>query len=222
MPRYSAADIAHAAATNHRIVRQAPSTAAPEAASAVSAPSFVPFDPADGDRPEVERKRDLGIALVQLIAWDKLDLLSCPLSPVPLLEQALQYDPDDLDAREAKGAALLLQQRYRESLAAFERVLARSPRRERSLVQAATLAQQLQDKQAYRHYWERAVAVNPWMKNYRQNLAQVLVEQGAWEDCRTQCEAWLRLDSASVEARALLARCQAMIRRPPNGEGAQR
>jgi hypothetical protein len=160
MPRYGTADIAHAAATNHRIVRQAPSPAAPKAASPTSPPSFVPFDPADRDRPEVERQRDLGIALVQLIFWDKLDLLSCPLSPSPLLEQAVQYDPDDVDAWEAKGAALLLQRRYRESLAAFETVLAHSPRRERALVRAAGLAQRLQQWQASRDYWQRAVAVN--------------------------------------------------------------
>lgn len=222
MPRYSAVDIAHAAATNHRIVRQAPSPDAPNAASSSSPPSFVPFDPADSDRLEVERQRDLGIALVQLISWDKLDLLTCPLSPLPLLEQAIQYDPDDVDAWEAKGGALMMQRRYRESLAAFETVLARSPRRERSLVQAASLAQQLQDKQASRHYWERLVAVNPWMKTYRQNLAQVLADQKAWEDCRRQCEAWQRLDPGSLEARALLARCQSMIRRPPDGGGARR
>jgi predicted CXXCH cytochrome family protein len=245
MPRYGAADIVHTAATNHRIVRQAPSPAAPKAdketgrqgdkekekgASAFLSPpllvslssSFVPFERTDGDRPEVERQRDLGIALVQLIFWDKLDLLSCPLSPLPLLEQAVQYDPDDVDAWEAKGGALLLQRRYRESLAAFETVLVHSPRREKSLARAAGLAKQLLQREAARRYWQQAVAVNPWMANYRHSLALLLAEQEAWEDCRQQCEAWLRLDPTSAEARTLLARCQARTRRPPDGGGAQR
>jgi tetratricopeptide (TPR) repeat protein len=134
-----------------------------------------------------------------------------------LLEQAVRYDPDDLDAREAKGAALLLQRRVRESLAAFETVLAHSPRRERSLVQAARLTQQLQQRDASRRYWRQAVAVNPWMANYRQSLALLLAEQGAWEDCRRQCEVWLRLDPASGEARALLAKCQTRTRGLPGG-----
>jgi hypothetical protein len=222
MPRYGSADIAHTAATNHRIVRQAPSPAAPKAASAVSAPSFAPFDRADGDRPEAERQRDFSIALVQVISLGQARLTRLPPFALTFLEQAVRYDPDDVDAWEAKGVALYLQQRYRDSLAAFESGLARSPRRERSLVHAATMAQSLQEKQASRHYWERAVAVNPWMTIYRHSLAKLLAEQEAWEDCRRQCEAWLRLDATSVEARALLARCQARTRRSPDGGGAQR
>ena len=225
MPRYSTVDVAHAAATNHRIARQAPSPAAPGAAEAVppsSPPSLMPFDRSDGDLPEVERQRDLAIAVVQLTHRDKLGTLSCPLSPLPLLEQAVQYDPDDVDAWEAKGAALLKQRRFQESLATFETVLARFPRRERSLIQAAQLAQRLQQRELSRRYWQEAVAVNPWIANYRQSLALLLAEQEAWEDCRRQCEAWLRLDPASIDARVLLARCRALSRRLPDGGGAQR
>jgi hypothetical protein len=222
MPRYGAVDIAHAAATNHRIIRQPPSAAAAGATPPPSTRSLVPFDRADGDSHEVERQRDLAIAFLHLAHRDKLETLSYPLSPLPLLEQAVQYDPDDLDAWEAKGAALMLQRRFRESLAAFETVLAHAPRRERSLVQAALLTQQLQQRDASRRYWLQVVAVNPWMANYRQRLALLLAEEEAWEDCRRQCEAWLRLDPASVEARALLARCRALTRRLPDGGGAQR
>jgi hypothetical protein len=225
MPRYGTVDIAHAAATNHRIVRQPPSPAASGAARArvaPSPPSLVPFDRADGEPPEVERQRDLAIALIQLTFQGKLEPLSYPLSPLPLLEQAIRYDPDDLDAWEAKGAALLLQRRFRESLATFETVLAHSPRRERSLVQAARLAEQLQQRELSRRYWQQAVAVNPWMAKYRQSLALLLAEQEAWEDCHRQCEAWLRLDPASAEARALMARCQTRTKRHPDGGGARR
>ena len=162
------------------------------------------FDRVDGDLHDEERQRDLAIALVQLTFQGKLEPLSYSLSPLPLLEQAVRYNSDDVDAWEAKGGALLQQRRFRESLAAFETVLAHSPRRERSLVQAASLTQQLQQKEASRHYWQQAVAVNPWMANYRHSLALLLAEQGAWEDCRRQCEAWQRLDPASVEARGLL------------------
>lgn len=222
MPRYSAVDITHTAVTNHRIVRQAPSLDAPKAASSDSALSFVPFDPANGDLPELERRRDLGIALGQLISIRQARFPRLPPFTLSYLEKAVRYDPDDVDAGEAKGVALYLERRYRESLAAFETVLARSPRRERSLAHAATLAQWLQKKQASRQYWERAVAVNPWMARYRQNLAQVLAEQQAWEDCRRQCEAWQRLDPTSEKARALLSRCQALIQHPSRGGEAQR
>jgi tetratricopeptide (TPR) repeat protein len=120
-----------------------------------------------------------------------------------LLEQAVRRDPDDVDAGEALGGLLRCQWRFPEALAAFEAVLARSPRRERSLVQAARVAQTLRQRETARRYWEQAAAVNPWIADYRQNLARLLTEEQAWEEGGRQCEAWLRLDPANTEARTL-------------------
>jgi hypothetical protein len=206
MPRYPTADIAHAAATDHRIARHA---APPSQPPSGSRKSLVPFYRDRLDPHDPEQARDLGITLIQATFRGKLDMLTYPVSPLALLEQAVQYDPDDLDAWEAKAGALLLQKRFTEALAAFETVLARSPRRERSLVQAARLAHQLQNRESARRYWQQAVDVNPWMPNYRHSLALILAEQQEWGDCGQQCEAWLRLDPASAEARALYVRCLA-------------
>ena len=131
----------------------------------------------------------------------------------------MRRDPDDGDAGEARAGALVLQRRFGEALAAFETVLARSPRRERSLVQAAHLAQQLGRRDAARRYWEQAVAVNPWMPGHRQSFALLLVEGQAWEDCRRQCEAWLRLDPANTEARTLWVKCLASTGRLEEARG---
>jgi hypothetical protein len=226
MPRYAASDIAHAAATDHRIPRQAALTS-PQRQQGDPHRHLVPFYRGRLDLHDPEQARDLGIALVQATFRGKLDLLSYPVSPLPLLEKAVQYDPDDLDAWEARGGALLLQRRFREALAVFETVLDRYPRRERSLVQAAHLAGQLQHPELARRYWQQAVALNPWMPGYRRNLALALAEQQAWGDCGQQCEAWLRLDPASTEARALRVKCldaragQESSKRPGHGGGTQ-
>jgi tetratricopeptide (TPR) repeat protein len=56
-------------------------------------------------------------------------------------------------------------------------------------------------------YWRRAIDMNPWMPQYRQNLALLLEHKRAWEEVRPECQAWLRLDPASVDARRLWAAC---------------
>ena len=138
-----------------------------------------------------------------------IEPLSTSMSPSALLERAVRDDPDDIEALEARAGALILQRRHTEALATFEAVLAQSPRRERALAQAGGLAHQIGDRDRARRYWQQAVAANPWMPRYRHGFAGLLAEQQEWGLCREQCEAWLRLDPASKEARALLRRCQA-------------
>jgi len=207
MPRYPASDVSHAASTNHGIVRRATASAPALSADASrQAPSLGlrPFYQARLDLGDPERARDLGIALSKMTFEGQADLLSYQqLSALVLLEQALRKYPEDREALEAKGGMLMLQNRLPEALAAFEAVLARSPRRERSLAQAARLAQALKQLPTSRLYWQRAVAANPWMVDYRRNLAQLLAHQDAWDDFRPQWEAWMRLNPGDVEARGL-------------------
>jgi hypothetical protein len=221
MPRYDTADIAHAAATNHRIVRRPPSPDARQAHPGVSGeapPGVVSFYGGRLAPSEPEQARDLALALVRRTFQGKADLLAYAQSPLPLLEQIVRTDPDDLDAAEARAGILLQQRRFTEALAAFEQVLSRWPRRERSLQQAAQLAQQLNRPEAARDYWRRAVAANPWIPGYRGHLAQLLAAEHAWADCRRECEAWLWLDPANPEARVLAARCRAALG-PPGTPG---
>jgi predicted CXXCH cytochrome family protein len=223
MPRYPAADIAHAAATDHRILRRAGGKASsPEPAGRVPSgppPAVVSFYRNRLDPHDPEAARDLAVALVRMTFNGKIKEFAYPEPPLPLLEQAVQRDPDDVDAGEARAGLLMLQWRFPEALAAFESVLARRPRRERSLAEAAYVAQKLRRREEARRYWERAATVNPWIPYYRQSLALLLAEDRAWEDCRRQCEAWLRLDPANTEARALWAKCLASTGRLEEARG---
>src|SRR5205085_7047301 len=144
MPRYSASNIPHTAVTDHRILR----TGKP-----------VPRDdtkpmPGDGlpirsfyrgrkalDEAEDDRRR--AIAVVKLTMMGDAAALRAARLALPALDAALQHDPDDLPAGEAKGYALSFQERRAEALAAFEAVLARAPDRETALVGAASAAEAL-------------------------------------------------------------------------------
>jgi tetratricopeptide (TPR) repeat protein len=100
----------------------------------------------------------------------------------------------------------MLQGRYAEALAAFEAALQKGPQREMALVGAASASQNLQRLEPALAYWRRAVAVNPWMPDYRRNLALLQGVKKSWDDVGPECQAWLALDPGNVEARFLWVR----------------
>ena len=204
MPAYTALDIPHTAATDHRIVRHRGPHVDKGAASKWRFPvSFFPSS-AEG---EAELSRDLGIALARLAANGTGDRPEFARRASELLEKSLEDFPEDVPAWEARGQALTLLGRPQEALAAFESALARAPRREISLHGAALLAQLGGDRAKALLYWQRAVEVDPQAADYRGNLALLLAHAGAWEESWKQCQSWLRLDPGSVEGRKLLVRC---------------
>jgi tetratricopeptide (TPR) repeat protein len=211
MPRFPSADIAHNASTDHRIQR--PQSATPPAVvnPGKRERGIVSFYRPNANESDKEAERDLGIALahfmVQNLAQRK------PLPPrtgeraLAALDAAARNDPDDVEAWEAKGEVLALVNRPADALGVYEDVLARFPQREASLTAAAMLAQSRQQRDKALDYLRRSIEVNPWHAQYRAHLAELLVEQNAWDEARTQAEAWLRLDPPCIEARFLLVRC---------------
>jgi hypothetical protein len=216
MPRYPPSDIAHTAATDHRVLRRpdadrrrADDGAAARAGRPLRGPRLVSFyRQRPGDR---DSGRDLGIALVHDMAQGLLQRKApspeAGRQAVALLEAAAQNDPDDLKALEVRAEALSILGRPEEAQALYEAVLARAPEREVSLMGAAMLAQSRRQREQALAYWRRAVAENPWQPYYRASLAQLLADRKAWAEARPHSEAWLRLDPASIEARVLWVKC---------------
>ena len=122
------------------------------------------------------------------------------------LEAALNQRPDDLEARHALGYALWLDVKTDEALAAFKAVLEKAPEHEETLVDAATLTESLKRPDPAIDYWRRAIAVNPWMADYRWHLAQLLAEKKDWPAARDECLATLRFHPRSGNLRKLLIR----------------
>jgi tetratricopeptide (TPR) repeat protein len=124
-----------------------------------------------------------------------------------LLDAALERDPEDLDAMEARADALAMLIRPREALAAYEAVLTRSPRRELALVGAVQVASELRQWEQALDYARRLVAINPWIPDYHRNLAVLLAQQQRWDETQTQCQAWIRIDPMNADARIVWISC---------------
>jgi Tetratricopeptide repeat len=198
-------DIQHHSITDHRILRKKGEVEPNAAAPPASAMPMMLFhrDLIDADDPEAPR--DLGIALVDRVerypAGMRRELGRLAL---PLLEAALQTDPNDVPALDAKAHALWAIGDAGGAAAAFDDVLTRSPRREISLLCAATLAMERKNADAAVPLWERAIAVNPWRHEFHFGLAQAHAERGAWPKSLASSQDAIRLNPANTAARVLL------------------
>jgi hypothetical protein len=216
MARYGSSDIPHTASTDHRILRRGKPARTDDGArkeeknARVSDPSFQPlvsFYGSGKGAGTVEEERDRAVALVLWAFRGEPDASRALRHTLTPLEAAVGRDPDDWDAGEARGYALGLQGRSAEALAAFKAVLARAPDREMALGGAAAMAEALGQTEAALGYWQRAVEANPWAPDYRGRLVRLLVKKKAWVKALPQCQAWLRLDPCSAEARVARVQC---------------
>jgi Tfp pilus assembly protein PilF len=202
MPQLSTTDIAHVAATDHRIPRDADhEPRRPVPASPPQGPPLRAFRGGDG--------RDLGVALTDLAMQAPPGPLRTHFSgaALPLLEDATWAAPDDVRAWEARGYALRCLSQPRDALEADEKALALAPGREMALAEAATAAGQMGQAEDASNYWRRAVAVSPRRWHYHYELGQLLADQRRWADALAELDTALRLNPASVNARILQVGC---------------
>jgi Flp pilus assembly protein TadD len=210
MPRYTAADIAHNATTDHRILRRPEDVGTGAGSPSPVESDLVSFYQQRPDSDPRQAQRDLGIALARQLVQQVMQLRKVPgrlgSQTVAWLEAAVDADPDDLAAWQALARTLALLDRTNESLAAYEKLLARDAHSEVALQGAAMVAEQLGQSEAATDYWRRAVAECPEQPAYRASLAELLVRRSVWREAGPQLEAWLRLDPRNVEAHMLWAR----------------
>jgi predicted CXXCH cytochrome family protein len=206
MKRYASGDIAHTASTDHRILRKGMEAGGAQTGLDAGLP-IVSFPAHTGETSKLEDDRDRGVALVQLARQGKVPPSGGLDAALGALHAAAARDPQDTSAVEAEGYALGLLGRSTDALAAFERVLAHVPNHETALVGAASMAEALGRTETAGKYWRRAVAVNPWAPEYRRRLGLLLVKARSWGEAQPQCQAWVRLDPFSTEARTAYLRC---------------
>jgi tetratricopeptide (TPR) repeat protein len=209
MPHQQAVDVAHTAATDHRIVRRIRHKPASPPLGSGQGWLLSYFGSRRFDAGDSRQGRDLGIALIQAASRSQVPPRRASAQALTMLDRALAEDDTDSDVWEAKGWALLLQNSGASALAAFEKALELEPRREVALTGAAEAAQYVGQADKALAYWRRAVDANPWMPIYRKQLALLLMQKQNWAEVRSQCQAWMRLDPASAEARMLWVTCLA-------------
>jgi hypothetical protein len=212
MPRVKTADIAHSAATDHRVLRKPPAEAA--VAGPTDLTQSLPlrsFHRGQVHLDDPEQARDYGLALVYLVRDHKLPLEAVGPHAVKLLEDAVAVHRDDLAAYQGKAEALSLlsdspQRRDRhalriEALAAAETILEQQPHQEVALALTAGMSQNLGDEEKAIEYWQRAVAANPWLPRYRENLTRLLQHAGRIAESGEHAAAWLKQEPRSIAAR---------------------
>jgi hypothetical protein len=207
MPRAPTSGVAHAAITDHRIVR---SPSRPPQPRAGLSPGSVPllFFHRDLVRgPDPGRQRDLALAMVRIAQKpgdERVRRLICERA-LPLL-RAEGRAAEDVPAWEAEGHALWQVGRREEALAALEAALGRQPRRVTTLRTAAEAAAELGRLDVARAHARRVVEVNPWDARGWASLADVEALRGQWGEVSAACWEALKHDPANLTARSQLVR----------------
>jgi tetratricopeptide (TPR) repeat protein len=218
MPRSEATNIAHAVATDHRILRRPDPGARTETVppwQPGDAVPLVPFyhDPAASSSPELDR--DLALALMENAqprgTGEPPELQAnqarCAEFALPRLEEAVRRIPNDVAAWEARGRALRIANEPEAALEAFESGLAHAPDHEACLAGAAWMAGQLGRQDAALAHARRLVAVDPQSWEHRSLLAQSLAEHQDWPAALAESRAARDLNPFSGPVRMLLIQC---------------
>jgi Tetratricopeptide repeat/Cytochrome c554 and c-prime len=203
MPRLSASNIAHAAITDHRVVRRPSPEGA--AASARGRDLLTEFHRSG----EGQGGRERGLMLAEVAEWPLSigERRQVAAEGRQLLESAVRSDPDDVRAWEGLGLARWLVGNPRGGLAALEEALHRSPREERALESAGRVALALKDLKRSEEYWRRMVEVNPSRWHAHASLAQVQALQGLYTEALDGCRQSLALNPLEHQTRLLLVNC---------------
>jgi Flp pilus assembly protein TadD len=203
MTRYQSTDVVHNASTDHRILLKPEQIRAGDKPHAGENFPITLFHNGGKKRDDPSSMRDLGMALGKMAANAQIEAKWAGQAVV-LLEKALRQCPTDWEAWELKAYALTIQGETSQALAAAQKVLSHFPKRESSLMMAGMFSQTLGQYEQAIGYWRRAVAVDPWAPEYRQNLAVLLADKKDWNEAQTHARQWLRLDPESIEARKVL------------------
>jgi hypothetical protein len=210
MKKRQAADIVHAALTDHRILRDGGSKSHDAPKARYSTWPVVSFH-AEGRWPaNAEDRRDLGVGLIELLQRGKIEpWRGSETAPrvLDLLQEAVTRAPEDTAAWQGWGEALNLAGRTEESISALETALLQQPRNTQLLEALANLEQRRnRPRQAIEHL-EQAVGVNPYSLRIRAELAAQLAVGGDLAGARKQVRAMLRLAPGDTVARQLWILC---------------
>jgi Flp pilus assembly protein TadD len=202
MPRQAASNIAHAAVTDHRVVRRpGPASPGQPAAPAVLAEFYA--------QREGEGARERGMALVEMASWQASAERRRQVAAEArrLLEPVVRADPEDAAAWEWLGVARWRAGSPREALEALDEALRVAPQEERALENAGGAALELKDLRRSEGYWKRLVDLNPSLWRAQASLAQVEALQGRYAEGLAGCRRALALNPLDHQARLLLINC---------------
>jgi Flp pilus assembly protein TadD len=202
----------HTTVTYHAVPRHEVQMATPAKATEwprPGQPALVPFPPELADLHGIDQDRNLGLGLIEIAGkyWGKPEVGKLAELALPLLQKAAAGDRHDIPAWEAKAKALGWLGRPDEALQTCTAALSVDPVRETLLYTCAALAAKQGQKADFEAYARRVVKINPWMWQYRQMLAESLVQQGQWAQAAEACLEVFKLSPSNIHCRQILIRC---------------
>ncbi|HZU38448.1 MAG TPA: multiheme c-type cytochrome, partial [Gemmataceae bacterium] len=207
MPRFPTADVAHTAATDHRILRS-PSAHPNPGGKARALPDLpvVNFYQDLLDPRDPEARRDQGVALALWGFKGHGAAYAVARRALGLLNEALRRAPDDFLAHKARAWVEWQLGERPHALQSIRAALQESPLDEEALETAATFCQAMGRSTDAIAYSRRLIGINPWQGSYHARLAQLLTDSRQWDEVEAECRAALRTDITNVDVRFLLVR----------------
>lgn len=204
MPRIAAADVAHTAQTDHRVLRD-PSAATPETDGEefTSRPEMVFGDGMKEPLEPWEADRALGLALYQAPVG-RADRSAHLRRLETLLTPAAETAPDDLPVLLVLAAIYQEQGRTAESQSYYEEVLRHDPNNEGAVMGLGQLAYTAQDFPAALRYFNRFLALNDSSAEVYGRKAEVLGLLEDWPAGIAAAEQGLEVNPRLVSLRAWL------------------
>jgi tetratricopeptide (TPR) repeat protein len=195
MTRVNSKDIAHAAVTNHRVLRKPPPL--PEKGSKAPKITRNPLahfhaELLSESDPNVDR--DLGIALAGLAGGSTIKTHQSKT----LLEKATQTHPDDLEAWLVLASIYGGQERHAKALETYEKALILDKNCEVSLFGAGDAAAANGKLDQALEHFKRASAVNPYNAHYHGSQARFYAQQRQWDKAAQEARTSLDLDFSNI------------------------
>jgi tetratricopeptide (TPR) repeat protein len=201
MPKGDNKEVAHAAVTNHRVLRKAPP---PSSGKTTHGPKeglnpLVHFHAGLEKGAESDLERDLGIALA-----------TASTNPInktraaSLLRKATQTHPDDLHAFVALAGLYGALEKHGKSLETYDKALALDQTNELALAGAGEQAAAYKKPDLALGYLQRAAAVNPFNASYHSSQARVYAIQEKWEKAAEEARLAMKLNFDDKSAHQIL------------------
>src|SRR5262249_29515291 len=138
----------------------------------------------------IAARRDLGLALAEVgeQASSEAQRRIFARPAYTLLTPALERQPDDVAAWEARGEALWWDKRPQEALDSLEKALKRAPRRESTMRTAGMICLELNEADQSIAYWDRVLAMDPHSWQAHAFRGQALALRKEWAAAVDACD----------------------------------
>jgi tetratricopeptide (TPR) repeat protein len=206
MPAGASSNVAHAAVTDHRILKRLDSGMKPKRALLPDEFALVPYPPGPHAPSVEERDRDWAIALANLVSHGGTPTGQLGLAD-DKLENALRRWPGDSPTWLARSKLLSRLIDKTHAMEAAEAAVRAAPNSELALIQLASMAGMAEKYTLAATTADKLIAINPSAHDHRVTRAGAEMLLRQWEKAEADYRAAIKINPLDPNARMLLAVC---------------